>query len=262
LVNVDPGSPHSFENQDLDEFESEELEFDENISYNKFNNGGMENRGISRMTESGKQQIQSSLGTARSVCSVALGVGEMDSLFDPLEEKKITTERPFLILDVRDSSEYKSNHLIYSENFQLTRLNRAFDYETKPMLMLKNKPGTIIVLYDEDESLASKCATTLTQRGYDNVFMLSGGIKVAKSKYPEHLIQNDNINTSKLSETDLLALEQMLEENIKIGESRTSRLTSRCGRSNSVVSRTSSSRQWCNDELPARTSTAMGKKLF
>jgi hypothetical protein len=53
------------------------------------------------------------------------------------------------------------------------------------MLRLKNRPGAIILLYDDDESLASRCATALTQRGYDNVFMLSGGIRVAKMKYPE-----------------------------------------------------------------------------
>ena len=52
------------------------------------------------------------------------------------------------------------------------------------MLQLKNKPRAVIVVYDDDESIASKAATTLTQRGYDNVFMLSGEllqIKLSKS---------------------------------------------------------------------------------
>jgi len=30
-------------------------------------------------------------------------------------------------------------------------------------------------LYDNDEKIAPGAATTLVQRGYDNVFMLSGG---------------------------------------------------------------------------------------
>ena len=38
-----------------------------------------------------------------------------------------------------------------------------------------NKPGRIIVLYDEDEGIAHKAATTFVQRGVNNVFMLSGG---------------------------------------------------------------------------------------
>jgi len=33
----------------------------------------------------------------------------------------------------------------------------------------------VILLYDNDEKIAPAAATTLVQRGYDNVFMLSGG---------------------------------------------------------------------------------------
>lgn len=40
----------------------------------------------------------------------------------------------------------------------------------------KNKPGRIIVLYDEDERIAPQAATTFVQREVDNIFMLSGGI--------------------------------------------------------------------------------------
>ena len=39
----------------------------------------------------------------------------------------------------------------------------------------KNKPGRIIILYDEDERVASQAATTFVQREVDNVLMLSGG---------------------------------------------------------------------------------------
>ena len=49
------------------------------------------------------------------------------------------------------------------------------------MLQLKNKPRAVIVVYDDDESIASKAATTLTQRGYDNVFMLSGELLLRKN---------------------------------------------------------------------------------
>lgn len=39
----------------------------------------------------------------------------------------------------------------------------------------QNKPGKIIILYDEDEKIAPNAATTFVQRGVDNVFILSGG---------------------------------------------------------------------------------------
>ena len=39
----------------------------------------------------------------------------------------------------------------------------------------RNKPGKIILVYDDDEKISPGVATTLVQRGYDNLFMLSGG---------------------------------------------------------------------------------------
>lgn len=39
----------------------------------------------------------------------------------------------------------------------------------------KNKPGRIIVVYDEDEVIASTVATKFVERDVENVFMLSGG---------------------------------------------------------------------------------------
>ena len=40
-------------------------------------------------------------------------------------------------------------------NFTI-RLNRAFDYETPEMLRLKNKKNCVLVVYDDDEMIASK----------------------------------------------------------------------------------------------------------
>ena len=40
----------------------------------------------------------------------------------------------------------------------------------------KNQDSKIIVLYDGDESLSHRAVTTLVERGYDNIFMLSGGM--------------------------------------------------------------------------------------
>lgn len=39
----------------------------------------------------------------------------------------------------------------------------------------KNASGKIIILYDEDERIASQAATTMCERGFENLFMLSGG---------------------------------------------------------------------------------------
>ena len=39
----------------------------------------------------------------------------------------------------------------------------------------KNIPGRIIIVYDDDERVAPLVATTLVERKYENLFMLSGG---------------------------------------------------------------------------------------
>lgn len=39
----------------------------------------------------------------------------------------------------------------------------------------RNAQGKIIILYDEDERMASQAATTMCERGFENLFMLSGG---------------------------------------------------------------------------------------
>ena len=57
-------------------------------------------------------------------------------------------------------------------------------FQTKLMREFRNAAGKMIVVYDYDESVASRSAKTLAQRGYDNVLMLSGGLRVAELKFP------------------------------------------------------------------------------
>lgn len=189
--------------------------------------------------------------TVRSVTSLALGVGEMDDDNEKSQESS-QTNRPFLLLDVRESEQYNRSHLVYSVNYPHTRLNRAFDYELSDMLRLKNKEKGIIVVYDDDETIASKSASTLTQRGYDNVFLLSGGLRVAGLKYPESLLVSETV--SRLSEGDVMVLERQLEENIMTGSS--SRL-SKGGSSARSLARSISLDRGTRIEAPIRTSTAL-----
>ncbi|KAI5617253.1 centrosomal protein of 41 kDa [Silurus asotus] len=56
----------------------------------------------------------------------------------------------------------------------------------------RNAQGKIIILYDEDERIAGQAATIMCERGFENLFMLSGGkistrLKVIAQKFPEGL---------------------------------------------------------------------------
>ena len=106
--------------------------------------------------------------------------------------------------------------------------------------------------------LNCRVATTLTQRGYENVFLLSGGLRVAELKFPEALLVGAGGGAeelTRLGEGDVVLLERQLEENIRSGESR---LTSRAGPGRASRSSSLGGRGWGRD-LPARTSTALGR---
>jgi len=157
-------------------------------------------------------------GSRQSVTSSSLPLTQ-DTEASQYQRQRVTPPRPFLILDVLDDESYSREHLAYSSHYPHTRLNRAFDYETKEMLRLKNKPGSVIVLYDWDESLAPRCCTTLTQRGYENVFLLSGGLRVARASYPEGLTySSEHEGGERLPEGEVMVLERLLEENIRAGQ--------------------------------------------
>ncbi|XP_066174994.1 centrosomal protein of 41 kDa [Sylvia atricapilla] len=126
--------------------------------------------------------------------SVISGVGELDVEKDsPKEEDPQAKERPypdcpFLLLDVRDRDAYEQCHIVGAHSYPIATLSRTMNPYTNDILEYKNAHGKIIIVYDNDERLASQAATTMCERGFENLFMLSGGLKVLAQKIPEGLI--------------------------------------------------------------------------
>ncbi|NWS19462.1 CEP41 protein, partial [Pachyramphus minor] len=126
--------------------------------------------------------------------SVISGVGEMDIEKD--SPKKEDTQAkdlpypdcPFLLLDVRDRDAYDQCHIVGAYSYPIATLSRTMNPYTNSILEYKNAHGKIIIVYDNDERLASQAATTMCERGFENLFMLSGGLKVLAQKIPEGLI--------------------------------------------------------------------------
>ncbi|NXO79450.1 CEP41 protein, partial [Sitta europaea] len=126
--------------------------------------------------------------------SVISGVGELDMEKDsPKKEDSQAKERPypdcpFLLLDVRDREAYEQCHIVGAYSYPIATLSRTMNPYTNNILEYKNAHGKIIIVYDNDERLASQAATTMCERGFENLFMLSGGLKVLAQKIPEGLI--------------------------------------------------------------------------
>ncbi|MCI4380346.1 hypothetical protein PGIGA_G00239160 [Pangasianodon gigas] len=129
--------------------------------------------------------------------SVISGVGELDldkdgprsvnltPLSSPCAAERPYPDCPYLLLDVRDRDLYDQCHIISAHNYPIATLSRTMNPYTKEVLNYRNVQGKIIILYDEDERIASQAATTMCERGFENLFMLSGGLKVIAQKFPE-----------------------------------------------------------------------------
>jgi len=121
---------------------------------------------------------------------VIRGIGEYDARKPQVPETLCEKpDTPYLLLDVRTEDAYDLCHIIGAVNYPSAMLSRAQNCFTKEMLNYINKDGKIIIVYDEDEKLAHMCSTTMIERGVDNLFMLSGGLKVLSSKFPKGIIR-------------------------------------------------------------------------
>ncbi|XP_055974367.1 centrosomal protein of 41 kDa [Sorex fumeus] len=126
--------------------------------------------------------------------SVISGVGELDldkglvKKEEPNAKDRPYPDCPFLLLDVRDRDSYQLCHIVGAYSYPIATLSRTMNPYSNDILEYKNAHGKIIILYDDDERLASQAATTMCERGFENLFMLSGGLKVLAQKFPEGLI--------------------------------------------------------------------------
>jgi centrosomal protein CEP41 len=91
----------------------------------------------------------------------------------------------FIILDLREACDYERIHLKEAVSFPAVNISR--DKFTHQLIMMKNKPGKMIILYHNDERNGIPYANNFFQKGYDNVYFLSGGIEEFAKNFPEHL---------------------------------------------------------------------------
>ncbi|KAG5189748.1 Rhodanese-like domain-containing protein [Tribonema minus] len=123
------------------------------------------------------------------------GVQDMASKQDPdshgpvvvtyTEEAEAAYDRPYLILDLRTPEEYTVHRVAQARSFPIVMLNQ--DRMTAELFKFKNREGTLIVLYEDEERLACQAAQTLLHRGFDNVYVLSGGLQAFTHLHPDFI---------------------------------------------------------------------------
>ena len=102
----------------------------------------------------------------------------------------ISSESSFLIVDLRDKAEYTAWHIKESYSLPLMMVNQ--DRTIPEVHRFKNKEGKQIICYVSDERNGILAARALVDRGYENTFLLTGGIEKFIEDYPS-LIEGNNI---------------------------------------------------------------------
>ncbi|KAL0224279.1 hypothetical protein P9112_003669 [Eukaryota sp. TZLM1-RC] len=94
-----------------------------------------------------------------------------------------------LVLDVRTPDEYTKCHIIGSYSYPSAHIRRATNVFTPEIFKIKNKPDSVIVLYDIDEVglIAENTAIEFLDKGVSNVAVLKGGLIGLSSREPAFL---------------------------------------------------------------------------
>jgi centrosomal protein CEP41 len=103
-------------------------------------------------------------------------------------------QRTFLLLDVREREDYEKCHVVGAQHYPFTMLSRSMNIFTAEILAHRNKEGHAIVLYDLDEEIlvTRRIGNIFFEKGVDNVFVLSGGLKEFVNYADPSIIQGES----------------------------------------------------------------------
>lgn len=102
-------------------------------------------------------------------------VSNLTSITIKTEQLPTGIQTDFLLIDLREPEEYEKYHIREALNFPGTHIKR--DKFIPQMYNYKNKENKIIVVYHFDEKPGMDYTTQLCEKGYDNLFLLNGGIE-------------------------------------------------------------------------------------
>lgn len=80
-----------------------------------------------------------------------------------------------LVLDVRDSDEFDRCHIRQAKSYPKQLI--AHDKISAELYTFKTKLSKRLVIYDGDDKSTAKVATMLVEKGFANVYALSGGFE-------------------------------------------------------------------------------------
>ena len=91
---------------------------------------------------------------------------------------------------MRDADEYDMWRLKESINYPAANIAR--DKMIPELFRFKNKPNKLIIVYMGDERKGCQAANLLVEKGYENTFLLSGGIDQFNEEF-HHLVEGRDV---------------------------------------------------------------------
>lgn len=95
----------------------------------------------------------------------------------------LNKESEFLLLDLREQEEYNLYHIREAINFPAPNISR--DRFLPEMYRFRNQPGKLIIVYTWEERAGVSAAQKFAEKGFENVFLISGGLESFSDQAPE-----------------------------------------------------------------------------
>ncbi|KAL0228499.1 hypothetical protein RCL1_004642 [Eukaryota sp. TZLM3-RCL] len=91
-----------------------------------------------------------------------------------------------LLLDVRIVEDFETSHIAGAFSYPASYIKRSTNQFTPEIYKIKNRPNSVIVLYDLDDlnQVAEDTAVEFLDKGVENVAVLKGGLLSFAHKYP------------------------------------------------------------------------------
>ena len=99
------------------------------------------------------------------------------------------SEIDFIIVDLREEKEYHKCHIKNAISYPSSLISQ--DHFLKEMYTIKNKPNSIIIVYHKDDKTGASVSDLLILKGFENIYMISGGFYDFSFSYPEYMIGSE-----------------------------------------------------------------------
>jgi len=112
-------------------------------------------------------------------------VSQHSTVTQATEQLVLGDSSEFLLIDLREPEDFEQFHVKESINYPAPNLGR--DKFLPELYKFKNKEGKLIIVYHLDERNGIPHANTMAQKGYENVYLLTGGIEAFLEEYPQYI---------------------------------------------------------------------------